>query len=63
MEKTEKIFCAALTVAAIGVVVFWVTGYNGNQVVSSISFVVAGIAAYVALGALVVHKLRNRYLH
>ena len=39
---------AAIVLAAAGIVIFWIAGFNGNLEVSKWSFLAAGIAAGVA---------------
>ena len=44
----EKVIYAAIVVAAAGIVIFWIAGFNGNLDLSKCSLLAAGIAAGVA---------------
>lgn len=44
----EKVIYAAIVLAAAGIVIFWIAGFNGNLEVSKWSLLAAGIAAGVA---------------
>ena len=44
----EKVIYAAIVLAAAGIVIFWIAGFNGNLDVATWSLLAAGIAAGVA---------------
>ena len=60
MKKLEKIWWTFLTIAALGIVLFWVFGFNGHKDAAAVSFATAGVAAWVALSAAGLWHLRRR---
>ena len=48
MEKIDKVIAAGIILAAAGIVIFWMAGFNGNLEVSKWSLLAAGGAAFVA---------------
>lgn len=62
MEKFEKIGFVLTSLAAIGVIVFWVAGFSDVFSVAKYSLFGAGIFAWGALAAFGIHKLRRRNL-
>ena len=59
MAKLEKVWWGSLVIAMFGIVGFWFFGFRGNMDASFGSFLVAGIAAWIALGAVGLQKLRT----
>lgn len=59
MKKAEKFGWGCITIAEVCIVAFWIFGFNNNLKAAEVSFLVAGIAALVALCALGLQKLRN----
>ncbi|MDY4842302.1 MAG: hypothetical protein SO314_08075 [Alphaproteobacteria bacterium] len=57
MERLEKIF---LVIAMMGVVIFWVAGFNGHMDVAQGSLITAGVSCWVALVSIGLRKLRQR---
>lgn len=49
-----------MTIAALGIVLFWVFGFNGHEDAAAVSFATAGVAAGVALSAAGLWHLRRR---
>ena len=43
MKKLEKIQWSFLTLSELGIVVFWIAGFNDRLDISAISFITAGI--------------------
>ena len=44
----EKVITTGIVVAALGIVIFWIAGINGNLDVATWSLLAAGGAAFVA---------------
>lgn len=63
MEKAEKIFWTLVSLAEIGIVIFWIAGFNHNKEVGAVAFFIAGILCWVALGVKLIDKLRRRSLY
>ncbi len=59
MAKLEKVFVVSLVVAMAGVVGFWFFGFRENMGASFWSILIAGIAAWIAIGAVGLKKLRT----
>lgn len=62
MKKLETIIMAMLFVAMMGIVVFWVAGFNDQMQLALGGFLTAGISAWIALIAIGLKRLRYRYL-
>lgn len=60
MKKLETIWWSFVLLAAVGVVLFWYFGWNGNQTGAVWSISVAGVLAWFALGAKGLYVLRER---
>ena len=48
-----------MTVAALGIVAFWIAGFNGRLDIAGYCFFGAGISGFIALIALGLHKVRD----
>ena len=59
MAKLEKVWWGSLVIAMFGIGGFGGFGFYGNNDASFGSFLVAGIAAWIALGAVGLQKLRT----
>ena len=62
MKKLEKIIIAALVAAMVGIVIFWVAGFNDKMQLAAGGFLTAGVSAWVAIIAIAVKRLRYRNL-
>ena len=62
MKKLEKIIIAALVVAMVGIIVFWVAGFNDQMQLALGGFLTAGVSAWIAIIAIAVKRLRYRNL-
>lgn len=62
MTKLEKSFWGLVTIAEIGVVLFWIFGIQGNLKAAGIAFFGAGIAVCIALVLKAIDALRKRNL-
>lgn len=62
MTKLEKIWWAGVASAGLCIVTFWIAAaaYN-NMEAAQVSLAIAGAAAWIAIGALGMHKLRKRH--
>lgn len=63
MNKFEKISYAGIALAVVGIVAFWIFGFNNNLEASKWSFFFAGISAWLALISLGLNKLRSRWMY
>ncbi|MBE6452654.1 MAG: hypothetical protein E7012_04115 [Alphaproteobacteria bacterium] len=59
----QKIKIISLILSMLGIVVFWIAGFNGNLKVAEIAFFTAGIFAGIALFAIALQKLRAKHLY
>lgn len=59
-KKLEKVWWMALGVAEIAIVAWAVFGWNGKMEAAAWSFLIGGVAAFVALGAMGLKALRER---
>ena len=55
----EKVITTGLVVAALGIVIFWIAGINGNLDVATWSLLAAGAAACVAVLCIGLKSLRR----
>ena len=60
MKRLETIKWGSLVLAEIGIVAFWISGFNDRLDISAVSLAVAGIFGYVFLACLGLQKLRSR---
>lgn len=60
MRKAEKTFWSLLTLAEIGIVIFWIAGFNHNKDVAAAAFFTSGILCTIALGIKFFDWLRYR---
>ena len=63
MKKIETIIMAALIVAMVGIIVFWVSGFNGNYQLAAGVFLTAGVCAWIAIIAIAVKRMRYRHMY
>lgn len=63
MKKLEKVIMVALVVAMMGIVIFWVAGFNDRMQLAAGGFLTAGISAWVALIAIGLKHLRYRHMY
>lgn len=63
MKKLEKFIMAALVVAMMGIIVFWIAGFNENYQLAAGGFFAAGVSAWIALIAIGLKHLRYRNLY
>ena len=54
---------AALIVAMVGIIVFWVSGFNGNYQLAAGVFLTAGVCAWIAIIAIAVKRMRYRHMY
>lgn len=59
MAKLEKVWWGSLVIAMFGIGGFWFFGFRGNMGASFWSILIAGIAAWIAIGAVGLKKLRT----
>lgn len=59
MKKLEKVWSFFVTMAALGIVAFWIAGFNGRLDIAGYCFFGAGISGFIALIALGLHKIRD----
>ena len=62
MKKYEKIIMVALIVAMMGIIVFWVAGFNDLMQLAAGSFITAGVSSWIAIIAIGLKHLRYRHL-
>ncbi|MBO7555870.1 MAG: hypothetical protein J6T72_00530 [Alphaproteobacteria bacterium] len=62
MKRYEKIVLFCFSLAAIGVILFWVFGARENTTASAWSIVLAGVAGGIGLVTMLLGHLRNRHL-
>ena len=58
MKRLEKIQWSFLTLSELGIVVFWIAGFNDRLDISAI--ITAGICAFIALFCIGLTELRKR---
>ena len=63
MNKFEKIGYAGIVLAAVGIVAFWVFGFNNDLEASEWSLFSAGVSAWIGLISLGLNKLRFRWMY
>ena len=63
MRKAEKTFWTLVTLAEIGIVIFWIAGFNHNKDVAAAAFFCAGGLCTIALGVKFFDWLRHRNLY
>ena len=63
MKKIEKIIMAMLIVAMMGIVVFWVAGFNDHIQLAAGGFITAGVSAWIAIIAIAVKRLKYGHLY
>lgn len=63
MKKIEKIIMVALIVAMMGIITFWVAGFNDQMQLALGGFLMAGISSWIALIAIGLKRLRYRHLY
>ena len=63
MKKLEKFIMAALVVAMMGIIVFWIAGFNDQMQLAAGGFITAGVSAWIALIAIGLKRLRYRNLY
>lgn len=51
MRKSEKIWWISVSIAAIGIIVFWIAGFMDKLNISAWSLTVAGIFGVIAISA------------
>lgn len=61
--RTEKIFNVSVLLAALGIIVFWVAGFNEMMNVSLVALLLSGVLCWVAIGANVFQHVQNRHLN
>lgn len=59
MEKIDKVIAAGIILAALGIVIFWIAGFNGNLDVAAFSLFLGGAAACVAVLCIGLKSLRR----
>lgn len=62
MKKLEKIIMVALVVAMVGIIVFWVAGFNDQMRLALGGFLAAGISSWIALIAIGLKSMRYRHI-
>lgn len=60
MKRLEKIQWSFLTLSELGIVVLWIAGFNDRLDISAISFITAGICAFITLFCIGLTELRKR---
>lgn len=60
MKHSSKIIMAAILVAAIGIVLFWIFGSKENMQLAEISFLTAGCSAWIAIIAILVQYIAEK---
>lgn len=60
MRTLERIKWSFIALAAVGIILFWVFGFNDNEQFSAYSLFAAGICSFVALIAIGLQALRKR---
>lgn len=60
MNSLIKIWWGGVSLAEIGILVFWIACFNGNLEVAKYAFFAAGCFACVAVIAGAIHKLKER---
>lgn len=63
MRKAEKTFWTLVTLAEIGIIIFWISGFNQNQNVAAATLITSGILCAIALGVKFFDWLRYRNLY
>ncbi len=63
MKKFETIKWAALIIAGIGVIFFWIFGFKGLNEQSTSALIVAGISAWIAIFAIIGEAIYRRNHH
>lgn len=58
-KKFEMAWMVFIALSAIGIVVFWLSGWNGHKDVAVWSFVTAGICGFIALAVKGLAALRR----
>lgn len=61
--NTERIFWGCVMLAALGIIVFWVAGFNEMMTISLVALILSGILCWVAIGAKILHYVQNRHLN
>lgn len=51
MRKSEKIWWVSVSIAAVGIVSFWIAGFTDHLNVSAWSIAAAGVSGIIALSA------------
>lgn len=60
MKKFETIKWAALIIAGIGVIFFWIFGFKGLNEQSATSLIISGICAWIAIFAIIAEEIYKR---
>lgn len=60
MKNSTKIFLAAILVAAIGIVLFWILLAKDNMQLAGVSFLAAGAGAWIAIIVLFVQYIAEK---
>lgn len=63
MRKAEKTFWVLVTLAEIGIIVFWVAGFKEHKDVAAAAFFTSGTLCWIALGVKFFDWLRHRSLY
>ena len=63
MKKIEKFIMAALIVAMVGIVIFWVAGFNDQMQLAAGGFWAAGVSSWVAIIAIGLKHLRYGHMY
>ena len=60
MKKCYYIFMAAIVIAALGAILFWIFISKDNMQLAGVSFLAAGCSAWIAIIALVVQYIAEK---
>ena len=63
MKKLQIIKNVSLIISMLGVILFWISGFMGHMELSKYALFGAGIAAWIALVAIIVKQLRARHFY
>lgn len=63
MKKLNRIIVVALVVAAVGIIVFWAAGFNGNIKLAGQVIVMAGVSAWIAIVSMALRFFRCKNLY
>lgn len=63
MEKTEKIFLTLVLIACVGIIIFWVAGFNEQNTIALYAITAAGVLCTIAIGVKIIGWLRHHNLY